>query len=65
MGTEAIDVTEVFIRLQRRQVLYNAAILIFITVLLIFFVRGKYLHNISFDVLPMLVIKRGKKIMLS
>lgn len=40
MGTESIDVTEVFIRLQRRQVLYNAAILIFITVLLIFFVRG-------------------------
>jgi hypothetical protein len=40
MGTEAIDVTEVFIRLQRRQVLYNAAILIFITVLLIFVVRG-------------------------
>ncbi|XP_025409654.1 atrial natriuretic peptide-converting enzyme isoform X2 [Sipha flava] len=39
MGTEAIDVTEVFIRLQRRQVLYNAAILIFITVLLIFVVR--------------------------
>ncbi|XP_050424656.1 atrial natriuretic peptide-converting enzyme [Adelges cooleyi] len=39
MGTEAIDVTEVFIRLQRRQVLYNAAILIFITALLICFVR--------------------------
>lgn len=44
MGTEAIDVTEVFIRLQRRQVLYNAAILIFITVLLIFIVRGKPLY---------------------
>jgi len=41
LGTEAIDVTEVFIRLQRRQVLYNAAILIFITVLLIFVVRGE------------------------
>ncbi|VVC44556.1 SRCR domain,Low-density lipoprotein (LDL) receptor class A repeat,Peptidase S1A, chymotrypsin [Cinara cedri] len=40
LGTESIDVTEVFIRLQRRQVLYNAAILIFITVLLICFVRG-------------------------
>ncbi|XP_050520113.1 atrial natriuretic peptide-converting enzyme [Daktulosphaira vitifoliae] len=39
MGTETIDVTEVFIRLQRRQVLYNAAILIFITALLICFVR--------------------------
>ncbi|KAL4121979.1 hypothetical protein QTP88_014394 [Uroleucon formosanum] len=39
LGTEAIDVTEVFIRLQRRQVVYNVAILIFITVLLIFFVR--------------------------
>ncbi|KAL5242702.1 hypothetical protein ACI65C_010112 [Semiaphis heraclei] len=39
LGTEAIDVTEVFIRLQRRQVVYNVAILIFITFLLIFFVR--------------------------
>lgn len=42
LGTEAIDVTEVFIRLQRRQVVYNVAILIFITFLLIFFVRGNY-----------------------
>lgn len=45
LGTEAIDVTEVFIRLQRRQVVYNVAILIFITVLLIFFVRGNQKNN--------------------
>lgn len=42
LGTEAIDVTEVFIRLQKRQVVYNVAILTFITFLLIFFVRGNY-----------------------
>jgi len=54
LGTEAIDVTEVFIRLQRRQVVYNIAILIFITVLLICFVRGNLKITLKYIYIIML-----------